>query len=611
MLTLVKNPHSFLITDGTPSALPFAIREQPLRFILHQGYEFMVRYTKPVGHVQYGFAAVERSVVSASEYEDYGVYTVSAVSLEPLTSAGAFNGSFDWETTAGLPNHIADFIGTNIRGNPVLPQGANVDGTVRWQLDAGVQITPTKGVITFSFLDSSHATGIYNNPNQGFTEQFGYSAFSEAQRVAGRTAIANWDDLIAPKFKEVNGSGGADIVMANTTTGPAQAWAYYPYNYGESNYNHLMSDAWIASPSANGSNGQLLPGQYGLQTLNHELGHTLGLSHPGNYNFGDDLDGDGVPDPITYDGDAFYFQDSHQYSIMSYFDSYETGAQNIDWNVMRFIYPSTPMVDDVKVIQQKYGADLTTRTGNSVYGFNSTADVTNEAMKFRPGEMFTIFTIWDAAGNDTLDLSGFATDSVIDLREGAYSSAGGYGAYNAALIGTDPTLSQINLNNIAAGMGLRNQRLFDIYFEGNYSDTNPDGTKTLINEGLSWKEITGTGDKYLMEQNIGIAYGAIIENAIGGGGNDRINGNQVNNNLTGGAGRDTFIFAKDGSTDTITDFATGVDRIDLTELKINSGAVTFNTVTNVLGIDTDGNGSYDMTIIVNGSDLNVATDLLF
>jgi len=278
---------------------------------------------------------------------------------------------------------------------------------------------------------------------------------------------------------------------------------------------------------------------------------------------------------------------------------------------MRFVYPSTPMVDDVRVIQQKYGADLTTRTGDTVYGFNSTADVTNEAMKFKTGEMATIFTIWDAAGNDTLDLSGYHTDSVIDLREGAYSSAGGWGAYDASLHGVDPTLEQINLNNKAAGLADRNERLFKIYFEGNYSDTNLDGSKTLVNEGLSWKQITGTGDQLLMEQNIGIAYGAIIENAIGGHGDDRINGNQVNNRLTGGAGSDTFIFVKDGSTDTITDFATGVDKIDLTELNIASTDVSFDAASRELRIDTDGDAAFDMTIIVNGTDPNLITDLLF
>jgi serralysin len=603
----------------------------------------MAKLTTATRQYETIFALKTHGVVAASEYEDMGVYTVSAPLLKPLAAATTFNATFDWETTSGLPTHITDLIGTTVRDKSVLPEGDNVPGTVRWQIDAGWQQDVSDNIITFGFANTQHALGLNNNPS--FGEGGGYTPFSEAQKAAARVAIANWDDLIAARFVEVAQGPGAssygrqttDIMLANTTTGPAQAWAYYPgYDH---QYARVAGDVWIADPRVNTSNAGLLPGQYGTLTLNHELGHTLGLSHPGNYNFGDDSDGDGFPDPITYQGDAFYFQDSMQYSIMSYFDAFETGAQNIDWNVMRFVYASTPMVDDVKVIQQKYGADMTTRTGNTVYGFNSTADVKNEAMKFNVGEMAAIFTIWDAGGNDTLDLSGFKTDSVIDLREGAYSSAGGYGAYDAALIGTAPTLAQINLNNTAAGLGARNQRLFDIYFEGNYSDTNADGTKTLVNEGLSWKEITGTGAKLLMEQNIGIAYGAVIENAIGGAGNDRINGNQANNVFTGNGGSDTFIFANysgridgktvvDTSVDKITDFVSGTDKIDVSAYDANTrvagdqaftfiGSGAFTQVAgqlrtyseggdNFIAGDTNGDGIADFMINISHSTVVVA-----
>jgi hypothetical protein len=555
-----------------------------------------------------------------TDVEDASELRTPLDALTPLRDASVRNANFNWETTTGLQKTVTDLIGTEVNGKTVLPYGPNEPGTVAWQIDAGWKQDTSDGVITFGFFTGQHAVGLNNNPKYG--EGKGYSPFTEAQKAAARIAITNWDDLIAAKFVEVQQGPGVsnwaqkniDIMLANTTTGPAQAWAYYP-GYGGRD-ERIAGDVWVADPRINSSNNQFLPGQYGLQTLNHELGHALGLSHPGTYNFGDDSDGDGQPDPINYTGDAQYFQDSNQFSIMSYFDSYETGAQNIDWNVMRFLYPSTPMVDDVYVVQQKYGADMTTRTGDTVYGFNSTADVTNEAMKFKAGEMFTIFTIWDAGGKDTLDLSGYHTPSIIDLREGAYSSAGGYGAYNAAEVGTAPTLAAINAHNAAAGLPSRSAALFKTYFEGTAG----------VNEGISWKTITGTTDQYLMGQNIGIAFGAIIENAIGGHGNDRINGNQANNEFTGNGGADTFVIANysgmipkpgsatgvmvtDTSVDKIMDFSRAQgDKIDLSALKVSYADLQFNDSTDTVTVNTS-MGELKF-IIVGASDILIS-DFIF
>jgi serralysin len=482
----------------------------------------------------------------------------------------------------GLPlTTLDDLAGGVYRGKPI----ADLDRVVK-QIDAGVEVSPHKGVITYAFRDSAHATGIYNNPKEGFTEQVGYSPFTEAQRAATRVGIQTWDELIAPSFKEVNGPGGADIVYSNTTTGPAQAWAYYPTNYGQPKYSHLASDVWVADPEVNASNGQVYPGGYGLTTTIHESGHALGLSHPGAYNFSDNFS-------VTYDNGAEYAQDSRQYSIMSYWDAYETGASSIDWSVMRFVYSSTPMVHDIYVIQQKYGADMTTRTGNTTYGFHATADVTNEAMRFHSGEMAAVFSIWDAGGKDTIDFSGYGTPTIIDLREGHYSSAGG----------TDRqlTLDEINANNAAAGLPARSASLYDVYFNG------VDG----VNGGDSWKEISGSKD-YLMHENIGIAYGAVIENAVGGSGADVLVGNRVANTLTGNAGADRFVFQYDTSIDTITDFKSGVDKIDLSAIAgVDANDVSYSVGQHKLFVNTVGDAKYDMTIIVNGDSVNVAHDLIF
>lgn len=548
----------------------------------------------------------EKSGTATATEIDYN--DIRVIRLDgPLQDAADFNATFPEPGSGpGLPDLAEP--GETIRGKPVLEIGtSNTPGNVRWQLDAGVQQDTSDGVITFTFATWNHGTGVSNSPQ--FYQGQGYTPFTEAQKAAARIAINNWDDLISATFVEipagpgasVYGQNSADIVMANTYTGPAQAEAYYPglVQYFGNKYARVEGDVWVADPRFNSSNLQLDPGFYGLQTLNHELGHSLGLSHPGNYNFGDDQDGDGVPDPITYEGDAFYFQDNHQYTIMSYFDSFEAGNNQVDWNLMRFIYPSTPMVHDIAIVQQKYGADMTTRTGDTTYGFNSTADVTNAAMDFNPGEMLTIFTIWDAGGNDTLDLSGYYTDSVIDLRPGAYSSAGGMGAYGPTYADVDPsTLSQadylafVNANNAAIGLGSRTAA-YDLYFGG----------REGANEGVPWFDIMG-GDT-LMENNIGIAYGAVIENAIGGHGDDRINGNSADNRLTGGDGADTFIFANDSSTDTVTDFQSGVDKIDLTELDADASDVTF--VGNDVFIDTGTN----VVHIVSEGDQILITDLLF
>lgn len=405
------------------------------------------------------------------------------------------------------------------------------------------------GQITYTFLDKD-PSGLYNSPKyKNIVGDYvaGFEPFTAEQRAAARDSIQLWDDLIAPRFVEKNGRGAADIAFMNTNTGPGQAAAFTPfYKGGHGKEQKLQGDIFVNQDQPD--NFDLHYGGYGQTALTHEIGHAIGLSHIGDYNASDDDDGDGQPDPITYEGDAFIFQDSYQYSIMSYFSHGFTGAVGyVNWSTGGYYQtPQTPMVHDIAAVQKMYGADLTTRTGDTVYGFNSTADrdVFDFTQNINP-----FLTIYDAGGHDTLDLSGWTRNSVLDLRDGAFSS--GFGevvdaAKLNAMYGTDPAIYT--------------QAIWEAIYEGR---TNLPGFLT---------------------ENIGIAYGTIIEDGKTGKGNDSLTGNSVANRLdggagsdvyTGGAGADTFVIGHLGANgavnvDRITDFVSGTDKIDLRGLDANS-----------------------------------------
>jgi len=322
--------------------------------------------------------------------------------------------------------------------------------------DAALQLTrtgaswlggqPLGSGVTVSFAFRSNA------PTTMPTDTTGFSQFSATQIAATLLALQTWSDVANIRFVRVDDGNGysdnATLLFSNYSGGQdsAAAFAYMP---GSSAFGSASGDVWINNTlSYNISPIQL---GYGQQVLVHEIGHAIGLSHPAAYNASDN-------ETITYAKHATYYEDSRQYSVMSYFSESNTGASFFR------AYSSAPLLDDIAAIQRLYGANMTTRTGDTVYGFNSNTGLpwftTNNSSSG------VIFSVWDAGGIDTLDFSIYSQRQVIDLRQGHFSNVGG-------MIG-----------------------------------------------------------------NVSIAMGAVIENAIGGGGADVIVGNSANNRLTGGAGND-------------------------------------------------------------------------
>lgn len=114
--------------------------------------------------------------------------------------------------------------------------------------------------------------------------------------------------------------------------------------------------------------------------------------------------------------------------------------------------------------------------------------------------------------------------------------------------------------------------------------------------------------------------GSLDDILDGGEGHDRLNGGGGSNILTGGAGADTFVFNSSTGSDHITDFETGVDRIDLTGFTDNAEMLHFelgdlsgikincfsDKSINALWMKFVQNGAdVDIYVITNGADANV------
>jgi hypothetical protein len=154
------------------------------------------------------------------------------------------------------------------------------------------------------------------------------------------------------------------------------------------------------------------PGSWGFSTIIHEIEHGLGIQHPGSYNAEKGVS-------ITYEKNAEFLQDTQQYTVMSYFGAMNSGA-NFEYNG-NTIYASTPLLQDITALQRLYGANIRFALENNTYGFNNSGD---SAYSITSSDQQVVYCIWDAGGINTLDFSGYASNQLIDLRQGQFSNIG-------------------------------------------------------------------------------------------------------------------------------------------------------------------------------------------
>ena len=178
--------------------------------------------------------------------------------------------------------------------------------------------------------------------------------------------------------------------------------------------------------------------------------------------------------------------DSLEYSVMSYRSytgaSTTQGLTNATWS-----FPTTLMVYDIAALQYMYGANYSTNNSDTVYKWNPATgqETVNGVAQAAPGGNTIFMTIWDGGGNDTYDFSNYTTNLSVNLQPGSWT-----------------TVSAAELANLGNGH----------------------------------TAIGNIANAYLNNNNPA----SLIENAVGGSGNDTIVANVANNKLTGGAGNDSL-----------------------------------------------------------------------
>jgi len=478
----------------------------------------------------------------------------------------------------------------------------------------GSRWTPT--TLTFSFPTSG---GFYKDQGYGKKgEPSEHVVFNDAQQTAARYAFALVSGYTNLTFVEVTESKTVhgDFRFSQTDLDAVgSAYANFPSSSLQS------GDIWF------GRTGQPFydtpaPGNWGQATIMHELGHALGLKH-GHQDY-TAVDLTGYLDAPAGGGPRYgsaalpSARDGQSWSLMTY----RPAPGSLEFAGEGRNQPQTYMQDDIAALQHLYGANFTTRGGDTLYRWNpQTGEMSIDGVaQGAPTANKILMTLWDGDGVDTYDLSNYSSNLNVNLEPGAFS-----------------TFSSVQLANHLAYSGgdapaagnVANARLFegdlrslienatggsgDDSILGNQAANilrGNNGADRLIGSAGSDRLYGGASNDILAGDSYALpSVASDLENAIGSGsGDDWLSGGRGDDTLIGGGGIDTASYAEAQGkviVNLLTGLSSGADGADTLSGIENlvGSAFSDELIGNVSANELNGGGGKDRLTGGGGADL--------